>query len=909
MSIATGGDQDTGGAVGGGVDKGSVYALVTNPQGTLLASGTPERIIRLWDPRVGASAAAGGKSNAGQLVGHTDNVKALLMSEDGRYMLSGSSDSTVKLWSLAAQRCIHTFTHHTHPIWSLASSHPNLERFFSGDRAGHLCVTDLSGIATDWGEGECTLVAKCEKKRGEREGTQGIVRIECMMDELVWTATASADVARWRDVGAGSTRGNRAAFGSLRNGFDAAQRQPESGTTTTTTTSAAAAPTSSILGSQNPFLTAETKDARAVAFAPSPLGTTTTTTGAEHAGEAVPLTPAGIPYACMISLGAPSDSVGGGPYPSLARGSLSHGPSLYTASAVSLPRDTTTAVAASDTKSGQQGHARVPSHASLSPFPRNAGAQAATLRDPAEVARIQFDNRDVASEATPLRSLPDAVIRGRPGLIRAKVLNDRQHVLTLDTAGKVSIWNIVKGICLGTFRDEEVESVFQANHGLVHGSDGEVDSKEALDLIAEHVDGQSFVRQWCEVDTRNGNITVHLEEATCWEGEVYADQVGYADDPEFRPDDRINLGKWVLANLFAGLIKVEAAEAAKHEQQSQLLDSNSASAANAAEPSLQRGSAPTYIALDRATGPATRQRLRSQSSASGSGSMTPGGLLVGLATPAATPAIVHAGPPQESTGPDLDAWANRGRTNGHHLGNMLSPIPQSPALSSNYNSPTPMAFSPSAAKSPRGDPSNGKDYFSFPSKKSRGTTPGSIVTKDPSPTPRPDSAALVTPGGSQASFMGKFKGFGGKSRKPSDVAATPNGSNAVLPANDDAPTPQAVKSDDKGAEHLRSLDEIRSQPFNPPFYSEAPPFDFPENTAVIISETAQNAGAWAVTYRSMVSKVERNPEALEMAAPAWLLDFLFTGRTKTLEPKKLTFILEPWPDAEEMDKLPPLPPS
>jgi hypothetical protein len=61
----------------GGADRG------VDQQGTLVASGTPERVIRLWDPRV---AVQGGKSSAGQLVGHTDNVKALVMSEDGRYV-------------------------------------------------------------------------------------------------------------------------------------------------------------------------------------------------------------------------------------------------------------------------------------------------------------------------------------------------------------------------------------------------------------------------------------------------------------------------------------------------------------------------------------------------------------------------------------------------------------------------------------------------------------------------------------------------------------------------------------------------------------------------------------------------------------------------------------------------------
>ena len=436
-------------------------------------------------------------------------------------MLSGSSDSTVKyvfhhhswtpadrysfsrLWSLAAQRCIHTFTHHSAPIWSLASSHPNLERFFSGDRAGNLCVTDLSGITADWGEGECTLLARCERRRGEREGTQGIVRIECLEDEMVWTATASADIARWEDVRGRMSRPDHAdLLGSA--------KEADSSRLGTRETEPA-----SILGSQNPFLDPAPKE-RAVAFAPSPTASVDQRSGPN-------LSPSGVPFRSMISLGVIDKS---GPYPSLSRGSISRGASLYTASAVSLPRETDPRLA--------PGHARGPSQASMFPSARAA----TSARDPAEIAKNQFENRDAASDAVPLRQAPQAIIRGRPGLIRAKMLNDRQHVLTLDTAGKVSIFNIVKGICVGTFRDEEIEEIYKANHGLVYNADGEVDSKEALDLIAVQIDGQSFVRQWCQLDTKNGDITVHLEEATCWDAEVYADQVGYANDPEFRPEDR-----------------------------------------------------------------------------------------------------------------------------------------------------------------------------------------------------------------------------------------------------------------------------------------------------------------------------------------------------------------------------------
>jgi WD repeat-containing protein 48 len=58
--------------------KSSVYALAADPFGRTIASGSPERVIRLWDPRTG--------KRTGKLVGHTDNIRAILLSEDGRYV-------------------------------------------------------------------------------------------------------------------------------------------------------------------------------------------------------------------------------------------------------------------------------------------------------------------------------------------------------------------------------------------------------------------------------------------------------------------------------------------------------------------------------------------------------------------------------------------------------------------------------------------------------------------------------------------------------------------------------------------------------------------------------------------------------------------------------------------------------
>ena len=58
--------------------KASVYALATDPYGSVIASGSPERVVRLWDPRSG--------KRVSKLVGHTDNIRTILISEDARYV-------------------------------------------------------------------------------------------------------------------------------------------------------------------------------------------------------------------------------------------------------------------------------------------------------------------------------------------------------------------------------------------------------------------------------------------------------------------------------------------------------------------------------------------------------------------------------------------------------------------------------------------------------------------------------------------------------------------------------------------------------------------------------------------------------------------------------------------------------
>ncbi|CAO3645376.1 unnamed protein product [Mucor hiemalis] len=185
------GSSDTNTMLHNTSSKCSIYALAVNPAGTILASGSPEKVVRLWDPRSG--------KRISKLTGHTDNIRALLISDDGHYILSGSSDSTIKLWSVKAQRCLTTYETHPDSVWSLYSDHPDLKTFYSGSRDGLVNKTEISGHSLADGESECIGLFKEDS---------GVIKIAALEDQYVWTATTSSSINRWLSVPSIESRQN-----------------------------------------------------------------------------------------------------------------------------------------------------------------------------------------------------------------------------------------------------------------------------------------------------------------------------------------------------------------------------------------------------------------------------------------------------------------------------------------------------------------------------------------------------------------------------------------------------------------------------------------------------------------------------------------------------------------------------
>eukprot|EP01028_Stygiella_incarcerata_P003759 TRINITY_DN1782_c0_g1_i7.p1 TRINITY_DN1782_c0_g1~~TRINITY_DN1782_c0_g1_i7.p1 ORF type:complete len:165 (+),score=16.26 TRINITY_DN1782_c0_g1_i7:66-560(+) len=93
---------------------GSVNSVVFSPDGSLLASGSGDKTLKLWNTQSGGCIQT--------LGGHTGSVNSVVFSPDGNLLASGSGDKTLKLWNMKGGGCIQTLAGHTGSVNSVAFS-------------------------------------------------------------------------------------------------------------------------------------------------------------------------------------------------------------------------------------------------------------------------------------------------------------------------------------------------------------------------------------------------------------------------------------------------------------------------------------------------------------------------------------------------------------------------------------------------------------------------------------------------------------------------------------------------------------------------------------------------------------------------------------------------------------------
>jgi WD40 repeat protein len=107
---------------------GDFLSVAFAPKGRMLATGGYNGgAIVLWDATSGR--------RLGELAGHDDSVRSLAFSRNGKFLASGSDDTTVKVWNLARRSAILTIKGHEDWVNTLAWSGDDSE-IVTGSRDG-----------------------------------------------------------------------------------------------------------------------------------------------------------------------------------------------------------------------------------------------------------------------------------------------------------------------------------------------------------------------------------------------------------------------------------------------------------------------------------------------------------------------------------------------------------------------------------------------------------------------------------------------------------------------------------------------------------------------------------------------------------------------------------------------------
>ncbi|KAF4211308.1 hypothetical protein CNMCM5878_002845 [Aspergillus fumigatiaffinis] len=112
-----------------------VWSVAFSPNGRLLASGSDDSNVHIWDSATGALQRT--------LRGHTKSVRSVAFSANNRLLASGSEDKTVHLWDLATGSLHQTLKGHSQLVWSVNISADSL-LLASGSEDKTVCLWDLT---------------------------------------------------------------------------------------------------------------------------------------------------------------------------------------------------------------------------------------------------------------------------------------------------------------------------------------------------------------------------------------------------------------------------------------------------------------------------------------------------------------------------------------------------------------------------------------------------------------------------------------------------------------------------------------------------------------------------------------------------------------------------------------------
>lgn len=351
--------------------------------------------------------------------------------------------------------------------------------------------------------------------------SEGVTKIIAMDDNLVWTASGSSNIKRWRVP---QQRVIRAA----------SIQEPESPFYGATFPSRVGSKHEHRRTSQPNFGEAESHGRKDRDSTVPSINTSmvSSTTSLPQEGPDDENRLFGLPYSCLVKLTAPQGTHTSYGFSRSRDGDIA---TLYSAASVlSVPKQVRSPTSATFPTSQSRSNSNVDKRDTLSLPP------SATPFHVKNTPQGDYEEREVAVDAQPLNESPDNIIVGDHGLVRVTMLNNRMHALTVNTAGEVAVWDVLRGHCHGVFSREDVLAAFVSSTAFEVGPPVEkrtCSPRQALEVIRERIEGEAVVSQWAVAETKIGELSIQLMDR-CFEAEIYADEAGYGPERSFGDDQR-----------------------------------------------------------------------------------------------------------------------------------------------------------------------------------------------------------------------------------------------------------------------------------------------------------------------------------------------------------------------------------
>ena len=112
----------------------SVYAVAVTPDSKYVISGSSDKTLKVWDLQTGEFLCT--------LTGHIERIRTVAVTPDSKYMISGSGDKTLKVWDLQTGSILRTLTGHSDWVNAVAVT-PDSKYVISGSGDKTLKVWDV----------------------------------------------------------------------------------------------------------------------------------------------------------------------------------------------------------------------------------------------------------------------------------------------------------------------------------------------------------------------------------------------------------------------------------------------------------------------------------------------------------------------------------------------------------------------------------------------------------------------------------------------------------------------------------------------------------------------------------------------------------------------------------------------